>query len=182
MAETWVKGQVRGTKAERAEARLGWLPSSDSPRVHIILRHPDENLAKCSLEPLCGRPDLTFITAEGAAVVNGTGYILLEVGAPPIGPADAGRPLILLDGNWKHIPKLRARVIGTPIRRSLPPVPTAYPRRNADGLDPQEGLASVEALYLALRLLGNDDRSLLSHYRWRDAFLRSVDVALGSTA
>ena len=148
--------------------------------MHTILRHPDENLAKCSLEPLRGRPDLTFLTAEGGAAVNGTGHILLEVGAPPIGQADAGLPLILLDGNWKHIPKLRARIIGTPVPRSLPPVPTAYPRRNADGLDPSEGLASVEALYLALRLLGNDDRSLLSHYRWREAFLRSADDFLNS--
>lgn len=147
--------------------------------VHTILRHPDENLAKCSLEPLRGRPELDFVTAEGGAAVNGTGKILLEVGAPIIQPADAGLPLILLDGNWKHIAKLRARVIGTPLTRSLPPVPTAYPRRNAEGLDPQEGLASVEALYLAVRLLGKDDRSLLAHYRWRDAFLKSVDALLG---
>lgn len=146
--------------------------------MHTILRHPDENLAKCSLEPLRARPDLRFLTAEGGAAVDGTGCILLEVGGPPIGPADAGKPLILLDGNWKHIPRLRARVIGSPLARSLPPVPTAYPRRNAEGRDPAQGLASVEALYLALRLLGNDDRSLLSHYRWRDAFLRSVDTHL----
>ncbi len=150
--------------------------------VHTILRHPDENLAKCSLEPLRGRSDLEFVTAEGGVAVHGTGKILLEVGAPVIGPADAGLPLILLDGNWKHIPKLRARVIGTPLVRSLPPVPTAYPRRNAEGLDPQEGLASVEALYLAVRLLGKDDRSLLAHYRWRDAFLKSADALLGPQA
>jgi len=150
--------------------------------VHIILRHPDENLAKCSLEPLRDRPDLRFITAEGGAAVNGSGHILLEVGAPLIGPGDAGLPLILLDGNWKHIPRLRARVIGAPIPRSLPPVPTAYPRRNADGLDPHEGLASVEALYLAVRLLGRDDRSLLAHYRWREAFLASVDAWFGPGA
>lgn len=150
--------------------------------MHTILRHPDENLAKCSLEPLRGRADLEFVNAEGGAAVNGTGKILLEVGAPPIGPADAGLPLILLDGNWKHVPRLRARVIGTPLSRSLPPVPTAYPRRNADGRDPQEGLASVEALYLALRMLGRDDRSLLAHYRWRDAFLESADALLGPPA
>ena len=149
--------------------------------MHVILRHPDENLAKCSLEPLRGRPDLRFVTAEGAAAVDGDGHILLEVGAPVISPADIGRRLILLDGNWKHISKLRARVIGSPMPRSLPPVPTAYPRRNAEGRDPAEGLASVEALYLALRLLGNDDRSLLSHYRWRDEFLRAADLHLKST-
>lgn len=144
-----------------------------------ILRHPAENLAKCSVEPLRGRPDLAFVTAEGAAVVRGEGCVLLEVDAPPLTAADAGRGLILLDGNWKHVPRLRARVSGSPLPRSLPPVPTAYPRRNAGGADPADGLATVEALYLALRILGTDDPSLLAGYRWRDAFLRNVEAALG---
>lgn len=144
-----------------------------------ILRHPSENLAKCTVEPLRGRPDLEFITAEGAAVVRGEGRILLEVGAPVLGPGDIGRGLILLDGNWKHVPRLRSRVTGATLPRSLPPVPTAYPRRNAEGADPSEGLATVEALYLALRLLGRDDPSLLDGYRWREEFLRNVETTLG---
>jgi len=145
----------------------------------VILRHPDENLAKCSLEPLRGRADLRFVEATPGVSVDGTGHVLLEVGAPPLGPEDTALPLLLLDGNWKHLPWLRARVTGSPIARSLPAVPTAYPRRNAEGRDPAEGLASVEALYLALRLRGNDDRTLLEHYRWKDPFLVSVDRLLG---
>lgn len=145
----------------------------------VILRHPDENLAKCSLEPLRGRPDLRFVEATPGVSVDGTGHVLLEVGAPRLGPDDAAMPLLLLDGNWKHLPWLRARVTGIPVARSLPPVATAYPRRNAEGRDPAEGLASVEALYLARRLQGADDRSLLAHYRWREAFLESVRLALG---
>lgn len=145
-----------------------------------ILRHPAENLAKCSVEPLRGRPDLEFVTAEGPAVVRGDGRILLEVGAPALTEADAGRGLILLDGNWKHVPRLRQRVTGNPLPRSLPPVPTAYPRRNAEGVDPSEGLATVEALYLALRLLGRDDPSLLAGYHWREEFLGNVRRALGA--
>lgn len=143
-----------------------------------ILRHPAENLAKCSVEPLRGRADLEFLAAEGSAVVRGDGCILLEVGAPPLTAADAGRRLILLDGNWKHVPRLRARVTGSPLPRSLPPVPTAYPRRNAEGADPAEGLATVEALYLALRVMGADDPALLAHYRWREEFFRNVARAL----
>lgn len=148
-------------------------------RVHLILRHPDENLAKCSLEPLRGRPDLRFVEATTGVTVDGSGHVLLEVGAPVLGPADAGRPLLLLDGNWKHVAWLRRRVTGEPIPRSLPSVPTAYPRRNADARDPAAGLASVEALYLARRLMGDDDVTLLDRYRWRDAFLRGLEVALG---
>ena len=37
--------------------------------------------------------------------------------------------------------------------------------------DPVEGLASVEALYVAKRLLGDDDPSLLDGYHWKDEFL-----------
>lgn len=144
--------------------------------MHLILRHPAENLSKCSLEPLRGRPDLNFIEATAGIEVRGTGFILLEVGAPLLTLSDAGQPLLILDGNWKHVAALRRRVVGTPTVRSLPPVPTAYPRRSADNSDPLAGLASVEALYLARRILGDDDLSLLSHYRGREAFLAGINL------
>ena len=144
------------------------------PICATILRHPDENLAKCTLEPLYGRPELEFLEAVPGLQLDGTGMILLEVGAPVLSAADAGRRLLLLDGNWKHVEFLRARVIGAPIARSLPPIATAYPRRNRDGLDPQVGLASVEALYLALKILGHDDPALLADYYWREEFFQRV--------
>ena len=147
--------------------------------VAVILRHPDENLSKCSVQPLVGRSDLRILEASPGMAYDGTGHVLLEVGAPTLGPADAGHPLLLLDGNWKHVPWLRNRVTGSPLPRSLPKIPSAYPRRNAEGADPEEGLATVEALYLALRLLGRDDPSLLAAYRWREAFLTSVRQHLG---
>ena len=139
-----------------------------------IVRHPDENLAKCTLEPLRQRSEFTFLQYSSSLTVESTGAIVLSVNAPVISKHDAGRPLILLDGNWKHVPKLKSCLRGDPLYRSLPLVPTAYPRRNDGGLDPTEGLASVEALYLALKLLGHDDISLLSQYHWRENFLRSV--------
>ncbi len=139
-----------------------------------IVRHPDENLAKCTLEPLRLRKELSFFQFNASLEIEATDTIVLSVDAPLISEADAGRPLILLDGNWKHVPKLKSCLRGTPIYRSLPRVPTAYPRRNDDGFDPAEGLASVEALYLALKLLGHDDPSLLSQYHWREQFLKSV--------
>lgn len=139
-----------------------------------IVRHPDENLAKCTLEPLRLRKELSFFQFSASLEIQASDAIVLSVDAPLISAADAGRPLILLDGNWKHVPKLKSCLRGAPIYRSFPKVPTAYPRRNDEGLDPAEGLASVEALYLALKLLGYDDPSLLSQYHWREQFLKSV--------
>lgn len=100
--------------------------------------------------------------------------IVLMVGSPEISTQDIGRSLILLDGNWKHVPKLKSSLVGNPLYRSLPPIATAYPRKNNEGQDPVEGLASIEALYLALKLMGHDDPTILDNYYWREDFLKSV--------
>jgi len=142
-----------------------------------IIRHPKERLSKCSLRPLEGRPELTFFRAGGEFRFDAAGFLLLDLDAPPLAPRDAGPPLLLLDSTWRLVPRLRACLDGAPIRRSLPPVATAYPRQSKVGADPRGGLASVEALYLARRVLGDRDDSLLRDYRWRDAFLRHVTEA-----
>ena len=145
----------------------------------VVIRHPNENLAKCSLTPLHGRPEITFLVGEGDMRFDATGYIVLAVDAPVISPADAGMPLLLLDTTWALLPKLMNRLTGTPVYRSLPEdVRTAYPRVSKMHKDPAAGLASVEALYLARKLLGDDDLSLLDGYYWRDAFLEKLPASL----
>ena len=56
--------------------------------------------------------------------------------------------------------------------RSLQGFLTAYPRRSKQGTDPDNGLASVEALFLAYHLLDRPTAGLLDHYRWAEEFLR----------
>lgn len=141
--------------------------------VDLILRHPRERKSKCSLEPLRGRPDLRFLTCRPDFQLPADGFLLLEVGAPVLTPADAGFPLLLLDSTWRLLPKLQQVLTGTPRRRSLPPdVQTAYPRQSKLSPDPADGLASVEALFLARRLQGRSTSGLLEAYPWRNAFLR----------
>ena len=95
----------------------------------VVIRHPNENLAKCSLTPLHGRPEMTFLLGEGDMRFDATGYIVLAVDCPVISAADAGKPLLLLDTTWALLPKLVNRLTGTPVYRSLPDhVRTAYPR------------------------------------------------------
>jgi pre-rRNA-processing protein TSR3 len=140
-----------------------------------VIRHASERLSKCSLTPLHGRPEITFLTARGDMRFDGTGFIVLAVDAPLLSGTDAGHPLLLLDSTWRLLPKLLRRLDGAPIYRSLPSaVRTAYPRVSKVFADPLGGLASVEALYLARKLLGDDDVSLLDGYHWRDAFLASL--------
>ena len=61
--------------------------------------------------------------------------------------------------------------------RSLSGYRTAYPRASKRGTDPDNGLASVEALFLAHHILGRPTAGLLDHYRWADEFLRLNGLA-----
>lgn len=141
-----------------------------------IIRHHKERVAKCSLRLLHDRPDLTFLRARPGFTFDASGFLLLSVDAPPLSAADRGRPLLLLDSTWRHLPWLTSCLRGTPIQRSIPgEVRTAYPRVSRTFEDPPAGLASVEALYLAKRILGDDDRSLLDGYHWKDRFLAQFE-------
>ncbi len=144
------------------------------PEVTII-RHPKERISKCSLRFLHDRPGFVFHKATKTFRFDATGFLLLSVDAPPLSPADAERPLLLLDSTWRWLPQLEACLEGEPIRRSIPgDVETAYPRVSRVYDDPPQGLASIEALYVALKVLGFDDPTLLEGYHWKDEFLASL--------
>ena len=138
-----------------------------------VIRHAKERISKCSLAHLHTRPGIRFFKARGGFAFDATGYILLTVDAPLLSDADRGHPLLVLDATWLLLPKLEHCLTGKPIRRSLPcEIETAYPRASKLIKDPEAGLASVEAVYVARRILGDNDRSVLDGYRWGDAFLR----------
>lgn len=144
-----------------------------------VIRHPKERIAKCSLRFLHDRPGMTFVRARPGFTFDATGFVLLAIDGPALSLADRAHPLLLLDSTWRWLPALRAVVVGAPFVRSIPPgIRTAYPRISKLFDDPLAGLASVEALYVAQRLLGNDDPSLLDHYHWKDEFLASVRATL----
>lgn len=138
-----------------------------------VLRHPKERMSKNTLAPLRDHPDLTFLMAAPGFQFDATGFTLLVVGAEPLTPDDADRPLLLLDATWRLVVQLQKGLTGQPSPRSLPTtLRGAHPRRNRQGNDPEHGLCSVEALYTAQRLLGEDHPELLEHYHFRDAFLK----------
>lgn len=138
----------------------------------LILRDPRESAKKCSLIPLRGTAGIEFVSYDAERTIDATGRVLLDPAGEEISASDAGKPLLVLDSSWRRLPKLRATVTGSVEARRLPALETAYPRRSKNFEDPSEGLASVEALYAALRFLGHTDIDhLLADYRWRDEFL-----------
>jgi pre-rRNA-processing protein TSR3 len=147
----------------------------------LIVRDPRESAQKCSLTPLRGMERIHFESYQRGRRVAAHGRILLHPEGELLGPADAGRDLLLIDCAWRRVPSVLETIDGDPIRRRLPPLVTAYPRTSKVFQDPGEGLASVEALYAALAILGEPRPELLAAYHWREAFLdRNPGLAAGA--
>jgi pre-rRNA-processing protein TSR3 len=136
----------------------------------VIVRHTHENPRKCSVLPLRSRSDLVFLNYPVTDRPSLDGYVRLAAEGDPLSPADAGSGLLLLDGSWRWAGAMTRAFLDVP-SRSLRGYRTAYPRVSKLGTDPDNGLASVEALYVAYRILGRPTEGMLDHYRWAADFL-----------
>jgi len=142
-------------------------------RPAILVIHPKENRAKCSLEPLRTRAEqfgLVFVEFARSRSIDLTDYVRLCVDGPALSAADSDRGLVVIDGSWRHAAAMQSSFAAAP-PRSLIGYRTAYPRVSKLFQDPAAGLASIEALYIAYRILGRPTDGLLNGYRWRDEFL-----------
>lgn len=146
----------------------------------IILRHQRENLKKCSLKGLESRSDCKFYTYPHCILPSLSQYIILTLDAPPLTKWDASHGLFLLDSTWRYVGNMLKFVekSGELNRRSIPAqFRTAYPRRQDDCKDPTRGLASIEALYIAYRILDRNTDGLLDSYHWKEQFF-AINQAL----
>lgn len=154
------------------------MQSESSFPPTILWRHRKENLKKCSLRGLEGRSDCLFVTYPTQALPEIGGYILLQVGAPPLRQDDADRGLLLVDATWRYAALMLRQLgpfEGKLLRRSIPSgYRTAYPRYQTGCPHPESGLASIEALYLAYQLLGRETCGLLDSYHWKEDFLHGL--------
>jgi ribosome biogenesis protein Tsr3 len=81
--------------------------------------------------------------------------------------------LSAIDCTWKRLGSV-LKLIAEPLPRlvKIPPgFVTAYPRRNKQNRDPEVGLATIEAVFIAAAFLGHWDETLFSHYAFGKAFL-----------
>ncbi len=142
----------------------------------IILRHRRENLKKCSLRGLEGRSDLRFLTYPKDPLPDLSYYCLLAVGAPPLTKEDGNRGIFLIDATWRLAERIKKQCPPMEMRSLPAGCRTAYPRRQTDCEDPEKGLASIEALYLAHLIVGKSVSGLLDAYHWKEEFLRSCQT------
>jgi pre-rRNA-processing protein TSR3 len=132
------------------------------------------------------RPGLRFFKFPRSGrlqLPDTAGYLTLALDAPPLTRDDADRGLVLIDGTWRYAERM-ARALAPQLEsaepRSIPTgFRTGYPRRQTLCPDPEAGLASVEALYIAHLILGRNTEGLLDHYHWKNEFLSLNEALLG---
>ena len=162
-----------GTRGDTAvSAAVPPHPPSPCPPVPlptVIVVHPRERRKKCTVRALRHRDGFAFCNYPRRPD-DLTGYVRLGLGGLLLSEADAASGLLVLDGTWRHVRPMERMFAVIPIR-SLPPVVTAYPRTSKVSDDPDGGLATIEAIYAAYRLLGRDTTGLLDHYHWAAEFV-----------
>lgn len=146
------------------------MPLPDLVPPTIIIVHPKERRAKCTVAGLRGDARFVFYRYPRRPAEL-AGYVRLGIGGPPLSLADAQAGLLVLDGTWRWAERMETAFADVPVR-SLPALATAYPRVSKILQDPAEGLATVEAVYAALCLLGRDTTGLMDGYPWAAEFLR----------
>ncbi|MCH2210924.1 MAG: hypothetical protein MK110_06450 [Fuerstiella sp.] len=149
--------------AEQDISQISRLPT-------VMVVHPRERRSKCTVEPLRGRNDFLFVRFPNKAPISLDRYIRLGIGGQELSESDSDSGLLVLDGTWKLVARMEPFYSELPVR-SLPTVATAYPRVSQLYQDPAEGLATIEAVYVAHRLMRRDVGGLLEQYHWKDEFL-----------
>lgn len=149
------------------------IPSKTLHPPTLILRHRKENTKKCTLEPLKNRIDFHFLSYPLRASLPALNeYVLLGFSSNLLSRKDQNKGILLLDSSWKYLEKIYKVLPPMPIKGLPTSVTTAYPRRQNDCPSPSQGLASIEALYTAYKILGRHTQGLLDCYFWKDDFLK----------
>lgn len=145
-----------------------------------VLVDKGETPNKCTILPLAYRRDLSIVRFErGVPIPPLAGRIFLHPDGESLEtiPREAGAGdgilLSLVDSLWRRLDQIVA-LIERPLPRlaKIPPgFRTSYPRRNKKNMDPEDGLATIEALFLGAAFLGRWDETLLEQYHFAQEFL-----------
>ncbi len=152
----------------------------DSTLPTCIIRHRRENLKKCSLRGLEGKKDFVFFlypdcVQTATLLPDLSRYVVLDLEGEELSTKDSDCGLVLIDATWRLAGKMTKELhfLHHLPKRAIPQgFQTAYPRRQLDCKNPEAGLASIEALYIAHTIVRRDCSLLLDNYYWKNEFLQ----------
>lgn len=146
-------------------------------RYEVIL-DSGETPNKCTIAPLAHRPDFHIFRVSkslalgpfsSTVLLHPEGICMTQVGSS-LGTVTG---IASIDCIWRRLPGLLNRLSGEiPTKVRIPDgFVTAYPRKSSYDTDPDCGLATIEALFIASSLFGNWDVTLLSSYYFGRKFV-----------
>lgn len=151
--------------------------------IYEIILDSGETANKCTIAPLSFRSDFRLFRVKGDGPLGPlSAPLLLHPEGECLSQLRPAQPpitiLASIDCIWRRLPKLLGRVQWKDDRPpALARIPdgfqTAYPRVGSPGTDPQGGLATIEAIFVAAALLGNYDLTLLSQYYFARRFVEN---------
>jgi pre-rRNA-processing protein TSR3 len=145
-----------------------------------IIVDAGETPNKCTITPLAGRSDFRLFPVYGEGALGPLHAPLLlhpegECLSHFRNRSEIATAIACIDCVWRRLPALEKRLAwgAKPgLRTKIPEgFKTVYPRVGFGQSDPESGLATIEAIFIAAALLGNPDTSLLSKYYFAKEFL-----------
>lgn len=148
--------------------------------IYEIVVDSGETPNKCTITPLAYRTDFRLFPVYGegslgplcaSILLHHEGQCLTTLkGADPVGA------LACIDCVWRRLPRLCERIRWKndqpPARAKIPEgFKTVYPRVGRPNSDPDNGLATIEAIFIASAILGHWDLTLLSKYYYGRRFV-----------
>lgn len=149
--------------------------------TYEIVLDAGETANKCTIAPLADRADFRLFPTRGEGPIGPLkASVLLHHEGECLTQLKAKLPNVTtiasIDCVWRRLPKLAARLSWdngkAPAHGKIPSgFRTAYPRVGLPQHDPEGGLATIEALFVASAVLGNWDSSLLAKYYFGQKFI-----------
>lgn len=145
--------------------------------IYEVILDSGETANKCTIAPLAYRSDFRLYRVKGEDTL---GPLASEILLHPEGPCLTEikksvqvKGIATIDCVWRRVDPIIRRVAAPlPMLARIPDgFQTAYPRHSKHGFDPDCGLATIEAIFVARALLGVWDVTLLSHYHFGPEFV-----------
>lgn len=151
--------------------------------IYEIVVDRGETPNKCTIAPLASRPDFRLFPVFGEGplgplsapiLLHHEGVCLTTLRSK----TDVLPALACIDCVWRRLPFLMERTRWVddkaPVLARIPDgFSTVYPRVGSAYSDPQGGLATIEAIFVAAAILGNYDPTLLSKYYFGRRFIET---------
>ncbi len=145
-----------------------------------ILKDFKESPKRCSILWLRGKDGFEFLDRKKFDEYDFSGMVLLRPDGEPAGKLGKDEKILLVDSNWRKAKKMYHRLeekYDNLKKISINGFVSAYPWKKGR---PENGLCSIETLWVLKLLAGERDDSLFQNYKWKDRFFEVNEVEIAN--